>query len=281
MKGNCLCGAISYEIAGPLSMMINCHCSMCRKHHGTAFATFVAAPLAGYRLVSGADRIVEYPSSPSGHRAFCRVCGSAAPVIASAMDMVFCPAGNLAGDLDIRPSAHYFVGSKAPWYEITDELPQHVEYPPEFGVSGIDRPPAETSEGAVTGSCLCGDVAFRAGGTPLRITNCHCTRCRRGRSAAHATNFFYPLDLFTFTRGESQLSDYKVPEARFFGVAFCSRCGSAAPRISRERGFAVIPGGALDSDPGVGPTSHIFVGSKANWFDITDQLPQHEAMLPQ
>ena len=281
MNGNCLCGAVRYEIDGPLSMMIHCHCSMCRKHHGTAFATFVAAPLSGYRLLSGADQIVEYQSSAGSARRFCRVCGSVAPSVVTAMDMVFLPAGNLQGELEARPSAHYFVGSKAPWYEITDALPQHVEYPPEFGMSGIDRPIAEADERGVAGSCLCGDVEFRAGGTPVRITNCHCTRCRRGRSAAHASNYFYPLDQFTFVRGEAAITDYRVPEARFFAIAFCSRCGSGAPRISRERGFVVVPGGALDSDPGCAPTSHIFVASKANWFDITDQLPQHETMFPQ
>jgi hypothetical protein len=43
-KGQCLCEALTYELDGPFSAMIHCHCSMCRKHHGTGFATFVAAP---------------------------------------------------------------------------------------------------------------------------------------------------------------------------------------------------------------------------------------------
>jgi hypothetical protein len=279
MKGNCLCGAVRYDVGGPLGTMIHCHCSMCRKHHGTAFATFVGAPLSGYRPRSGADHIVAYQSSPQAQRNFCRTCGSAAPSAVKSMDMVFYPAGNLDGELDVRPTAHYFVGSKAPWYEITDSLPQFVEYPPEFGVSSIERPEPEAIEGSVTGSCLCGDVAFKASGAPLRFTNCHCTRCRRGRSAAHASNFFIPLDHFTFLRGETSITQYRVPDAKYFGVAFCNRCGSAAPRISRERGMVVIPAGSLDSDPGCAPTSHIFIGSKANWFDVTDSLPQHVEMF--
>jgi hypothetical protein len=278
MKGRCLCGAVRYEIAGPLQMMIHCHCSMCRKHHGSAFATFVAAPLSGYKLTSGADHIVGYQSSPNGQRSFCRVCGSAAPSVAKEMDMVFCPAGNLEGDLDMRPTAHYFVGSKAPWHEITDSLPQYVEYPPEFGIGGVERHIPTAKENSVTGSCLCGDVAFEVTGAPTRSANCHCTRCRRGRSAAHASNLFYPLVQFSFLRGEASITDYRVPEARFFAVAFCNRCGGAAPRISRERGLVVVPAGILDSDPGCGPAAHIFVGSKANWFDITDSLPQYVEM---
>jgi hypothetical protein len=52
------------------------------------------------------------------------------------------------------------------------------------------------------------------------------------------------------------------------------------PRISRERDIVVVPAGSLDTDPGVRPTAHIYVGSKANWFEITDALPQHEAAPP-
>ena len=42
-RGVCLCGTVQYEIAGPFQMMMHCHCSMCRKHHGGSFATFVSA----------------------------------------------------------------------------------------------------------------------------------------------------------------------------------------------------------------------------------------------
>jgi hypothetical protein len=279
MKGTCLCGAVRYDVAGPLGMMVHCHCSMCRKHHGSAFATFVGAPLAGYKLTSGADQIVEYRSSPGSARRFCRVCGSAAPSVAKEMDMVFVPAGNLEGDLDVRPSAHYFVGSKAPWYEITDSLPQYEEYPPEFGMRSVEAAQRDFIEGCLTGSCLCGDVAFKVTSAPVRSANCHCTRCRRGRSAAHGSNFFFPLTEFSFLRGEESVGDYRVAEARFFAVAFCKRCGGAAPRVSRERGIVVVPAGILDSDPGSAPAAHIFVGSKANWFDITDSLPQHVEMF--
>jgi hypothetical protein len=260
-------------------MMIHCHCSMCRKHHGAAFATFVAAPRSGYRMVSGRDQLTRFASSAQSSRSFCSVCGSVAPTVVTAMDMVICPAGNLQGDLDVRPSAHYFAGSKVRWYSITDQLPQHEEYPPEFAMGGVERPHVEARNDIVDGSCLCGEIAFEATGSPVRVVNCHCSRCRRGRSAAHATNYLYPLDHFRFTRGEAQLATYRVSEAKFFAVSFCTRCGGALPRISSERGFAVVPGGALDTDPHATPTAHIFVGSKANWFDITDQLPQFEGML--
>ena len=64
-KGRCLCGALNYELDGPFSAMIHCHCSMCRKQHGTGFATFAVGPIAGFRWTSGEDRLVRYQSSPN------------------------------------------------------------------------------------------------------------------------------------------------------------------------------------------------------------------------
>jgi len=99
-------------------------------------------------------------------------------------------------------------------------------------------------------------------------------RCRKARSAAHASNLVVPIDGFRFTRGEDQLGSYKVPEARFFPQVFCQSCGSRMPLVDTSRGFTVIAMGALDADPGVRPRNHIFVASKALWFEITDALPQ-------
>lgn len=277
-QGSCLCGAVRYEVDGPFSLMIHCHCSMCRKHHGAPFATFAGAPLMGFRWLSGEESIHTYRSSEKGLRSFCRSCGSVTPTLVKEMDLALAPAGNLQGDLDVRPQSHFFATSKASWHTITDELPQHEEYPLEFGVGGVSRPQIESRENVVAGSCLCGDVAYEITGPAVRMVNCHCSRCRRGRSAAHATNVFYRIEDFQFTHGESRVAEYKVPDSKHFATAFCRRCGGAAPRISRERGIVVVPAGSLDTDPGARPTAHIFVGSKANWFDITDGLPQFEAM---
>jgi len=142
--------------------MLHCHCSMCRKHHGSAFATFVTVPSSQFKWVSGEVNVANYQPSPEGARAFCRVCGSVAPTAAPELGLVFLPAGNLDGELGIEPQGHMFVGSKAPWYTITDDLPQHDEYPPEFvGAVATERPALDPpSPGIVRGSCLCGDVAF-------------------------------------------------------------------------------------------------------------------------
>ncbi len=279
-QGTCLCGAVRYEIDGPFTMVVHCHCSMCRKHHGGSFATFAAAPLMGFRWISGADHITVHESSEKGRRYSCKTCGSVTPTVMKELDQVIVPAGNLEGSPDIRPSAHWFVTSKAPWHTITDSLPQHEEYPEEFGITGVTRMPSEPRPGIIAGSCLCGDVAYEVSGPFLRMVNCHCTRCRRGRSSSHATNLVCKIDDLRFVRGEGSVVRYKVPEARFFTVGFCRRCGGAAPHVSAERGIALIPAGSLDCDPGLRPQAHIFVKSGANWFRITDVLPQFAEAMP-
>ncbi|WP_437486663.1 GFA family protein [Sorangium sp. So ce1014] len=278
-QGACLCGTVRYEISGPFQTMLNCHCSMCRKFHGSAFATAVVAPLSGFRWLAGEHAI--RASCASDNRSFCITCGSAAPLLVPEAQLALVHAGNLEGDLGIEPQFHQFVGSRAPWYTITDSLPQFEGWPPQIQRPVVSRPAVPPREGVTQGSCLCGDVAFELDGAPILMMNCHCSRCRRGRSAAHATNVLVALDKLRWVRGDAQVASYKVPEARRFGVAFCTRCGGAAPRKSPEHGFAVVPAGALDTDPGIRPRAHIFVGSKASWFPITGELPQFAELPPQ
>jgi len=276
--GRCLCGALRFEIDGPPVDMLHCHCSMCRKHHGAAFATWIAAPAGGFRWLGPTDTLVEYRSSERGHRSCCGVCGSVAPIVDSATGFVIVPAGNLDGDPGIRPARHMFAASKASWYTIADGLPQHEAFPPEFAMTAVARAPVETTPGIVQGSCLCGDVAYEISSAPLRFFYCHCSRCRQGRSAAHCANLFYPSAGFRWTRGQEQVREYRLPGAQYFATAFCTRCGSGAPRISVERQVAVVPAGTLDTEPGMGPSGHIYVASKAAWFVIADDLPQFAEM---
>jgi hypothetical protein len=128
VHGKCLCGDVRYEITGPLGPMSHCHCSMCRKHHGTSFATHVSVPITAFRWVAGQPSVVLYRSSPFGLRSFCGKCGSVTPIIDLELALALCPAGNLEGQLDAQSQTHMFVGSKAPWHTITDRLPQHREF---------------------------------------------------------------------------------------------------------------------------------------------------------
>src|SRR5207249_10778962 len=118
---------------------------------------------------------------------------------------------------------------------------------------GMADPPALDPVGRQLASCLGEAITYVVESARRRCWNSHCSRCRKARAAAYASNLFTPADGLRFTRGEDHLVTYKVPEARFFRPLFCRSCGSPMPRIDRERGFAVVPMGALDDDPGMRP----------------------------
>jgi hypothetical protein len=106
IHGSCLCGNVRYDIDGPFEVMSHCQCSMCRRHHGAAFATFVSVPLSGFRWIAGENEISTFQSSNYGKRTFCGKCGSVTPVVEAETGVVFCPAGNLDGEFGIRSQGH-------------------------------------------------------------------------------------------------------------------------------------------------------------------------------
>jgi hypothetical protein len=130
LAGSCLCGQIHYQISGPLTGVLNCHCSMCRKAHGAAFRTRAAVKKADFKWLAGKDRTTRYESSPGEHRIFCSVCGSNLVTEFDANpEWLGFPLGTLDDDPGVKPQRHIFVGSKAPWHDITDDLPQWQEMP--------------------------------------------------------------------------------------------------------------------------------------------------------
>lgn len=279
MKGSCLCGDISWEIDAEPSSLTNCHCSMCRKVHGTPFGTYASVGAADFRWLTGEEQIRKYESSPGAYRGFCPQCGSVAPALMPDGSSVFMPAGNLEGDIAGPIGSHLFVGSKAPWYDITDSIDQFDAYPPQFAAEGQDRPaPEPETPGSVGGTCLCGTIAFEFDGPVDRMGYCHCSRCRKSRSAAHSAQTFVPVEQFRWLRGDTHVTHYKLPESQFFYTSFCDTCGSPMPTGHESIPFFMVPLGALDQEPGLRPQAHIHVGSKASWFDITDDLPQFEEM---
>jgi hypothetical protein len=240
------------------------------------FATFLTGSSDSFRWHAGEDGVGVFRSSSKGLRPFCRRCGSVVPTVLPGIGMAFVPAGNLEGDPGLRPTLHMFAGSGASWFPITDRLPQSEAFPPGFeGGESVDNPPPPTAPpGTVRGRCLCGDVAFELAGEPEIVQNCHCTRCRRARSAAHATNAFFRREQLTWTRGEDRVENFALPGAKRFGQAFCQRCGSPVPRVVASTGYVVVPCGGLDASPGKPPRGHIFMGSKAAWYEVTDGRPQ-------
>jgi hypothetical protein len=276
--GSCLCGAVRFEVSGPYKWMTHCHCSMCRKHHGSLYGTTLGVDKQNFRWLQGESDVVHYRSSAAFERPFCRRCGSVAPDTSG--ETVIVPAGALADDLAMKPRAHIFVKSKSPLHDISDTLRQFDEYPEGFG-QAVPAPAREQAkEGVVTGSCLCGEAGFEIDETPTKVVNCHCSRCRQSRGAAYATNVFASADKLRWTRGAEQVRTYRVPEAKLYATSFCAQCGGRLPSLFERIGRYNIPVGSLDTVLRAKPALHIYVGSKAPWFDITDPLPQFDAMPP-
>ena len=141
LHGSCLCGAVRYEIDGPLRGALNCHCSMCRKAHGAAFRSRAAVRSEHFRFTAGEGLVTDHESSPGTFRGFCSRCGS--PLrsrFTDHPDWLGLPLGTLDDDPGVRPAMHVHVASRAPWFDITDDLPQHPGAPPAPATSAQDRP---------------------------------------------------------------------------------------------------------------------------------------------
>lgn len=121
-KGGCLCGAVRYEVRGLLRDVVNCHCSMCRRLHGS-FGPHSKAPKNRIRLTRDAG-LAWYRTSSLARRGFCRECGSGLfwePFEQYATGII---AGSLDAPTGLRTIGHIFVGEKSDFYEITDNAPQ-------------------------------------------------------------------------------------------------------------------------------------------------------------
>ena len=129
--GTCLCGAIQFEVNGPIRDVGNCHCSICRRLHGAPFSTYAQVSADDLKLHAGRDRVRTYRSSEQVERSFCDTCGAHFTFRWDGLPgALWIAAGLLEDDPQLRPRHHMFVGSKASWHEITDRLPQYDAYPP-------------------------------------------------------------------------------------------------------------------------------------------------------
>jgi hypothetical protein len=125
--GGCLCGAIRYEIVGPLAPLQICHCEDCRKAQGSAFAANMPVSAERFRLTAGETRLRAYESSPGKERVFCSACGS--PLFSRAAGrpgVVRIRAGTLDPGAPATIAFHFFTASKADWWPILDALPQYA-----------------------------------------------------------------------------------------------------------------------------------------------------------
>ena len=125
--GGCLCGAVRYQVTGPLRDAIACHCSQCRRMSGSYFMA-TRAPQANLTIAKD-DGLTWYGSSEAAERGFCRNCGSSLFWRRRGADQISIMAGSLDGESGLTLSRHIFVADKGDYYSIADGLPQHERYP--------------------------------------------------------------------------------------------------------------------------------------------------------
>jgi len=127
LAGHCLCGAVRYRVADEFLYAANCHCSQCRRATGAAFKPFAGIERAKLGITKGADNLLRF-GDETGNDLRCKTCGSLLYSVVRDGAFVHIALGTLVDDPSIRPTQHIFVGSKAPWFAITDELPQYDEH---------------------------------------------------------------------------------------------------------------------------------------------------------
>jgi len=127
LTGRCQCGAVRYEVEDAFVYAANCHCSQCRAATGAAFKPFAGIEREKLRITAGQDEVAVYGEEDANDTR-CGACGSFLYSVVRDGAFVHVAMGSLVDMPGIRPNKHIFVGSKAPWHEITDDLPQFEEY---------------------------------------------------------------------------------------------------------------------------------------------------------
>jgi hypothetical protein len=129
LAGSCECGAVRYAVADAFEYALNCHCRNCRAATGAAFK-----PLGGIRRERldtsvGRDELLVVGEPEGDHDVRCSVCGSLLWSVVRDGEYVHVALGSLADTPSLRPTMHIWVSEQAPWFEITDDLPQYAEFP--------------------------------------------------------------------------------------------------------------------------------------------------------
>jgi hypothetical protein len=127
LAGACECRAVRYQVPDAFLYAANCHCSRCRAGTGSAFKPFAGIEREKLEVTDGRDSLLVFGDDDLNHTR-CGVCGSLLYSVVRDGAYVHVAMGSLVDAPSIRPSEHIFVGSKAPWFEITDDLPQNKEY---------------------------------------------------------------------------------------------------------------------------------------------------------
>jgi hypothetical protein len=126
-QGQCLCGAIKYEAEKVADKMGHCHCTMCRKFHGAAFATFGSVVDTDFHWLAGENLLQTYVADNGTKRKFCSQCGSSLVFESSENNgLIEFALASLDVAPSLSPDAHIYTDTKVDWLTIDDDLPKYL-----------------------------------------------------------------------------------------------------------------------------------------------------------
>jgi hypothetical protein len=129
LRGRCACNAVAFEVSDEFVVAFNCHCSNCRAMTGAAYLPWGEIEREKLRVTSGAESLLMMGDAEGHHAIRCTECYSLLYWTSRGGACVRVPYGSLVDEPALKPTAHMFVGSKAAWHEILDDLPRHDEDP--------------------------------------------------------------------------------------------------------------------------------------------------------
>ena len=128
LAGKCECGTVRYQVADAFEYALNCHCTNCRAATGSAFKPLAGIKREKLEITDGRDGVLSVGEEGENH-VRCAACGSLLFSVVREGAYVHVALGSLVDTPSIRPTVHIWISQKAPWFEVTDDLPQFEEFP--------------------------------------------------------------------------------------------------------------------------------------------------------
>jgi ADP-ribosyl-[dinitrogen reductase] hydrolase len=130
----------------------------------------------------------------------------------------------------------------------------------------------------LTGSCLCGRLAYEADATLDAVIHCHCETCRKTHGSAFSSVAAVPRDAFRWVRGEEVRKAFESSPGKF--RYFCGECGSHVAAERTERATVLLRLGCLDTEATCDRQMHIWRSDGASWYDPKAAWPEYPQGTP-
>lgn len=121
INGGCQCGAVRYALGEKPGRTHYCHCRMCQRATGNAFALLTGVRKTRLAWTRGAPAY--FASSSLARRGYCRDCGTPLSFEYHHSDWVYVTVGSLDAPQEVTPERHYGIESRLPWLHLDDGLP--------------------------------------------------------------------------------------------------------------------------------------------------------------